>query len=367
MKKFFLVAAVLVAACSPKNEGFVIKAEIKGADKGSVICMDASNNPVDTVDMVSGRFTVTGKLDAPQEVMLFVNDEKGDYLLYTKALIFNENISFTADAADKNGKNRRYEGSVYCAENQEYEEYIKSLPEYKEMNDMSVEIQKAYMDGDKLRVNEMEGERNALVMRLVKKIVSFKENGPESHVAAYQVCNYIGGMGIAEKEEALAMFSEDFISSYYLNRLKADITAEKRVAIGSQAPDFRLKDLSGKEYTLADFKGKYVYMDFSASWCGWCKKEIPFIREAYHKFKDRNIIFVTMNMDDSRDKWEGDVKAENIEWLCLSDCKGIKSDFGKSYNIGGIPAIFILDPDGKIINKDVRQNELVPYLESILK
>lgn len=366
MKNSFFMAALLLAACSSNTDGFVMNAEIKGADKGSVIYVNAANEPVDTVDMVAGRFTLTGKLETPQIVTLCVCDEAGEVLLYDEAFVSNENISFHADLADESRKSRKIEGSAYHAENQAYEQYIRSLSDYREMNRMSEEIQRAYMAGDKLTANELGGKRDSLIMDLVEKIIAFKADGASSHVAAYQVYNYVGGMGIAEKEQVLSLFSRDFTTSYYLNRLKSDVAAEKRVAIGVPAPDFRLKDLAGKEYTLADFKGRYVYMDFSASWCGWCKREIPFIREAYHRFKERNIVFITMNMDDSREKWEEEVKKENIEWLCLSDCKGIKSDFGKSYNIGGIPAIFILDPDGKIIKKDVRQNELIPYLESIL-
>ena len=102
-------------------------------------------------------------------------------------------------------------------------------------------------------------------------------------------------------------------------------------------------------------KPKMIFIDFYTDWCGWCKKEIPFIRKAYHALKDKNVAFVTMMMDDRKEAWLHEIKEYNIEWYCLSDLKGMKnSPLTKAYNLGGIPDSFVVDPEGRIVCRDLR-------------
>ena len=132
-------------------------------------------------------------------------------------------------------------------------------------------------------------------------------------------------------------------------------------------PDFQVFDTLGKTYTLADFKGKYLFVEFSASWCGWCKKEIPHIRKAYEQLKDRNIVFITMMMDTEREQWIRDMKREEIGWLCLTDLKGMKkSPLVDAYNLRGLPDSFVVDPEGYIIRRDLRGGEVLDYLSEVV-
>lgn len=359
-----------VSSCGekPADDITTIKGNVPELALGSVACINDNNEQIDTTLIQDGKFEYKLKLESPQKIMLMVKDSNNNfyhmlYLFVGKRDKININI-----AADSTGRKvYTVTGAPLEDEFKEYTEYIKSLEVTKLYKANNLEVQKAYMDGDKLKVNELNRQNDEYKKGIITEILKSKANSASSPVAASFVYDYARNLSVLDREWAMSQFGEDASNLHYLSVLKSETEADKRVDIGAKAPDFKLQDLSGREYSLADFKGKYVYMDFSASWCGWCKKEIPFIREAYHKYKNDNIVFVTMNMDDSKEKWEGDVKAENIEWLTLSDCKGIKSDFAKSYNIGGIPAIFVLDTNGVIINKDVRMNELLPYIESLLK
>jgi len=114
-----------------------------------------------------------------------------------------------------------------------------------------------------------------------------------------------------------------------------------KVRPGMPAADFKVFDREGKEYTLASFKGKYIFLEFSASWCSWCKKEIPSIRQAYERFKD-SVVFITIHLDDNRDKWLKDLETHAVPWYCLTDLKAWKSPVAKAYNIAGCT-----DPSGR--------------------
>ena len=131
------------------------------------------------------------------------------------------------------------------------------------------------------------------------------------------------------------------------------------------AADFKVFDREGKEYTLASFKGKYIFLEFSASWCSWCKKEIPSIRQAYERFKD-SVVFITIHLDDNRDKWLKDLETHAVPWYCLTDLKAWKSPVAKAYNIAGVPDCFIIGKDGLIKAKELRREEITQQLEKLL-
>ena len=360
---YFLCLGLVSCGNEDVKDGFELEGTIKGADKGFIILSDASNNTIDSVHFEKGRFLVKGHLDMPQRTIVYIADDSGDCMFFTGVFLANGKVTFEGDTAGF--MTHRFIGSSLNDEYLEYGKYIASLDEMKRMNVVQEQKRKAFEAKEVALEKELSEERVKLGREVMKKIVEYKPDGRKSHVAAAKVAELAYSMGLEDQMYAVSLFDGDFTESYYINSLKNNIEREKKVAIGVKAPDFRLKDLSGKEYTLADFKGKYVYMDFSASWCGWCKKELPFIREAYGKLKNENIVFITINMDDKRELWEGDVKKENIEWLCLSDLNGMQSELARSYNISGIPAVFVLDPDGKIIARNVRQQGMVEYLTGL--
>ena len=110
---------------------------------------------------------------------------------------------------------------------------------------------------------------------------------------------------------------------------------------------------------------EYIFLEFSASWCSWCKKEIPSIRQAYERFKD-SVVFITIHLDDNRDKWLKDLETHAVPWYCLTDLKAWKSPVAKAYNIAGVPNCFIIGKDGLIKAKELRREEITQQLEKLL-
>lgn len=141
-------------------------------------------------------------------------------------------------------------------------------------------------------------------------------------------------------------------------------------AIGDQAPDFTLKNVKGEDVSLASFKGKYVLIDFWASWCVPCRQENPNVVKAFEKFKDKKFTVLGVSLDggeDGKKNWVNAIAKDGLAWAHVSDLRGWGSYVAQLYHVKAIPANFLLDPTGKIIGKDLRGEDLQAKLAEILK
>ena len=125
--------------------------------------------------------------------------------------------------------------------------------------------------------------------------------------------------------------------------------------------------MNGTPVKLSSFRGKYVLVDFWASWCGPCRAENPNVVKAFNRFKDKNFTIVGVSLDNNRDRWVAAVKQDNLQWTQLSDLKGWSNEVAQQYNVRAIPANFLIDPKGRIIGRNLRGGDLEAKLEKVLK
>jgi peroxiredoxin len=137
--------------------------------------------------------------------------------------------------------------------------------------------------------------------------------------------------------------------------------------IGTVLPDFTQNDVNGKPFTLSSLKGKYVLVDFWASWCGPCRAENPNIVKAFNKFKSKKFTVLGVSLDQDKPKWLEAIKKDGLAWSHVSDLKYWNNAVAAQFGIQSIPASFLIDPAGKIIARDLRGADLDKFLETTLK
>ena len=143
-----------------------------------------------------------------------------------------------------------------------------------------------------------------------------------------------------------------YVTSPSLNAIFKQACAKwDKAAVGRPSPDFKGEDINGKQMSLRDFRGKYVYIDMWATWCGPCQKELPFLKKLEEKYAGRNIVFVGLSIDADKAKWEARVKSGELCGTQLYIGRGSK--FQADYRISGIPRFILLDPNGRIVNPDM--------------
>lgn len=137
--------------------------------------------------------------------------------------------------------------------------------------------------------------------------------------------------------------------------------------VGKQAPDFSEPDINGHEVSLASYRGKYLLVDFWASWCGPCRAENPNVLNAYNEFKGKNFAILGVSLDKEKDAWQEAIRADKLPWTHISDLKYWQSKAVSTFKFEGIPFNILVDPQGKIIAESLRGDDLENELKTVLK
>jgi peroxiredoxin len=144
------------------------------------------------------------------------------------------------------------------------------------------------------------------------------------------------------------------------------IRIDKKMGIGTTAPSFTQNDTQGKPVSLKDFRGKYVLIDFWASWCHPCRAENPAVVKVFNEYKDKNFTIIGVSLDSVKENWLEAIKKDGLTWTHVSDLKGWKNVVAEQYHVVGVPQNYLLDKEGKIIAKDLHGKALTKKLAELL-
>ena len=157
------------------------------------------------------------------------------------------------------------------------------------------------------------------------------------------------------------------LQSQFAKNLTEVIKEDKIGAVGTQSLDFTQTDTAGKKVSLSQFKGKYVLVDFWASWCRPCRMENPNVVAAYNKYKQKNFTVLSVSLDQEKNNWIQAIHADNLTWTHVSDLKQFQNAVAELYHVKEIPQNILVDPAGKIIAKNLRGDALEQKLSELLQ
>jgi peroxiredoxin len=202
---------------------------------------------------------------------------------------------------------------------------------------------------------------------LVNYILKFAMDNTSSLAGFYA----INSLNPSDYETELLAYADKIKSNFNKNEAVTDFLVRmaklKSVQVGQIAPDFTMNTIDGKPIKLSSMRGKYVMIDFWASWCVPCREENPNVVNMYKKYKDKNFTILGISLDKDPLAWKQAVVADNLTWTHASELKDFESPTVRAYQVDGIPANFILDPQGKIVGKNLRGADLDVFLNKTLR
>lgn len=215
-------------------------------------------------------------------------------------------------------------------------------------------------------MQQMMPQYNAEVKGLNEAILKFAQANTES-LAGFYAINLLNP---AEYEKEMIAYSDKIKSSFNHNAVVTEFLTKmagvKAVSVGQPALDFTINSIEGKQIKLSDFKGKYVLLDFWASWCMPCRQENPNIVKAYNQFKDKNFTILSVSLDKDPVAWKKAIEADGLTWTHASELKDFEGASVRLYQVEAIPSSFLIDPSGKIVAKGLRGDELSAFLSKTL-
>jgi peroxiredoxin len=366
MKKHLIYYSIIlvsffIISCKDKNS-FTISGTVNNPGSlKQIYLMEADSSQIAVVDSTNlsdqGKFQFKRKSPYPNLYKIRIGGsvfdliaKNGDAIEFTTSLTDNTH-AYQVTGSDESDKIKEFNriSNFYGEKNsklaQEYQDKVQAIGK------QSDSLIKIYMPVFQKTLGEYSAE--------VLKFIHANKNSLAAYYAATS-------LDLTRYEPQLITYADSikgkFTDNPGVQRFIAQMTALKPLSIGHPAPDFTTGGIDGKPVKLSDYKGKYVMLDFWASWCGPCRQENPNVVKQYAIYKPLGLNILGISLDVDKTKWEQAVKADKLTWAHASDLKNFEGPTERLYHIEAIPSNFIINPQGIIIAKNITGSDLEEFL-----
>ncbi len=385
-------ALSLIVACGgPKHDGFVISGRFDNAKAHKVYLNKAMGNSLIAVDSTvlinDGTFSFKGTNASTCFYIVSVVSEDGKVTNNIQLLVGpKEQVQLSGNLSGALKQNYLVSGSPESQTIKKLQDHLQVT--IKTMDSIATVFREAAGTAPidsalKSQLDLKNKQTYEMHRQFSKKLIQDNDSSLVGVMALFQHLN---------RHEAVFNIQNDFElyktvlkklaplypESELIKSLRMMVTAQQRqqgvdrlnkasLTVGSVAPEIVLPAPDGKEIALSSLRGKYVLLDFWASWCSPCRKENPTLVDNFKKYKRKGFRIYQVSLDKEKEKWTEAIKKDRLTWYHVSDLKHWKSDVAKLYNVRSIPSNFLIDPDGKIVGINLRGDRLGEKLGEIYK
>lgn len=363
MKKLMLFAALLgvLFGCT-KPEGYQVEVALNGAS-GKVFLeqrRDGNFVPVDTAEVVDGVAVLKGKVEFPDMYYLSVEGSN------QKGILFVENVVMKVTGSVDSLRFIKVSGSPV---NDEYQVIREELDQDNKAGMAKYqEYQQALQSGDTVNASRLMEEVKAIFDGQEQKLVGFVKNNKSSWVTPLFLTQVQQSMEVEALDSLVNGLDPKLSVVPAVVDMKERIAKLKRVAVGQTAPDFTQNDPEGNPVKLSEVyaKNAYTLIDFWAAWCGPCRQENPNVVAVYNDYKSKGFGVFGVSLDQDRERWLKAIEDDKLDWPHVSDLKYWQNEAASLYGVNAIPANFLVDRNGTIIARNLREQALRDKVAELL-
>lgn len=358
IKKTILTVAMLLSFAAAFAQSFKIEGTTEGLADGTWLYLRTASPEtlLDSAKVMNSKFSFKGK---SVEKAIHVAIYTAKYTNYVFFWLENKHMSI----ALKNGEFKK--GSIKGSATQDEWAKLSQLEKNIQLRQDSLNnlLKKATADEEKQKLQQ----KIAYLRKEEQQIdIDYVKNNPNSFIAVYLLNVYTSTWGKEKTNELYQNLSPEMKQHKFGKEIAEFIKLNKSIKIGERFADFEQLNTKGKHVKLSEIKGKYILLEFWASWCGPCREENPKLVETYNAFKDKGFAILGVSADDNKKYWLEAVEKDGLTWENVSDLNGDKNRASLIYGINAYPTNFLIDDKGIIIAKNLRGEQLRKKLEELL-
>lgn len=340
MKKILLIATIALLACScGKKNSYTITGDVAGLT-GNVTLMDENGDNIAEAPVTDGKFTFTGTLEEPSLAILANNDQP-------LAMIFLEPGKIKIEGSSDN---------------------MLSITGTKANNNNTTFSNEQYAMMARLYGASSEEERQAVADEMKAGIANAIDQNLDNYFGLYLLTSVMNDWSGDQIVSKLDEFTPAMQNTKLGNDIRKLGDAKQLTDVGNKYTDIALPDTAGKDIALSSVvgDGKYVLLDFWASWCGPCMREVPYLVKTYELYYDKGFEIYGVSLDRNEQDWKDAIAANKMSWINVSAINDTDQKASTAYAVQSIPANFLIGPDGNIIAKNLRGEELEAKIAELI-